>query len=430
MSKQRREIKVALGERLLPVGELIFEADGARQSSMFRYAPGWLAHPERFALSPSMPLAENRFFYSGGAENPNRALPGPVGDSTPDKWGRSLINKTMGRPASELDILLGADDGTRQGALRYLDEDGRALSQKAPPIPRMVELKELSRLIETHEHDQSLSTQELLAVVGSAGSLGGARPKANCIHEGLLCIAKFTSPRDGMAVERMEVAALNMAAAAGIQAAKAQLAFSRTARPVAIITRFDRREGRRVPYLSGQSFLGKSDATGGFYTDIADQMRVHCADCGKQLEELHRRIMFTILVSNNDDHLKNHGFLYAGNGQWKLSPAFDINPQPQRHQHLETGISELSGNEASIEAALEAAPFFDVSEDRARSNLRKIIAAIDGQWQGQCKAAGMSARDIAACKPAFEHPEASKAKRFAAGHPIPKTGYGAPRRGR
>ena len=142
-------------------------------------------------------------------------------------------------------------------------------------------------------------------------------------------------------------------------------------------------------------------------------MRAHCANCRVELEELHSRIMFTILVSNNDDHLKNHGFLYAGEGKWLLSPAFDINPQPERHRHLETGISELSGSEASIEAALEAAPLFDLPIDQAKANLRRIAATIAAEWQAHCQAAGMTPKQIAATTPAFHHPEAQKAPRLA-----------------
>ena len=409
----RRRLQVVLGNRQLPVGELLCEAVGRRQTSSFRYAAEWLAHPDSFALSPAMPLSEERFFHSSGRAGQRSALPGPLADSAPDSWGRSLIDKLLGRRASEFDYLLETADATRQGALRYLDEDGQALAQRTPPVPRLVDLQELSRLAGFHDRGEALTEPQLLAVVGSAGSLGGARPKANCVHDGKPCIAKFTSPRDTRPIERLEVATLNLARAAGLRAAQAQLAFAKSAQPIAVITRFDRRGGERIPYLSGQSFLGRERASGAFYTDLADQMRAHCAHCRVELEELHSRIMFTILVSNNDDHLKNHGFLYAGEGKWLLSPAFDINPQPERHRHLETGISELSGNQASIEAALEAAPLFDLPIDQAKANLHRIAATIAAEWQAQCQAAGMTQKQIAAAAPAFHHPEAQKAPRLA-----------------
>lgn len=351
---ERQRAKVVIGQRMLPVGELFFETDGRRQSSMFRYSRDWLAYPERFPLSPSMPLSETPFHRSGGRENPRDALPGPVGDGAPDSWGRGILRKAMGRPLTEIELLLAADDATRQGTLRYLDEDGRALSRDAPPVPPLVGLERLAGLSRLYERDPEMGKRELREIAGHAGSLGGARPKANLDDDGALSIARFTSERDTKAIERMEVATLGLARAAGINACQARLALSGTPCPVALVARFDRRNGERIPYLSALSLMGDDATAGGFYTDLADMMRAYCVDHRTQLEELHRRIMFTILVSNNDDHLKNYGFLYAGERKWALSPAFNVNPQPERHRHLETGISESSGNEASIEAALEA----------------------------------------------------------------------------
>ena len=123
-------------------------------------------------------------------------------------------------------------------------------------------------------------------------------------------------------------------------------------------------------------------------------------------------MLFTILVSNNDDHLKNHGLLHAGEGRWALSPAFDINPQPHRRRHLETGISELSGNAASIEAALEAAPFFDLEADVVLDMLSRMVSIIDARWRAHCRAAGMTAQETALYEPAFDHEESRVARRL------------------
>ena len=217
-------------------------------------------------------------------------------------------------------------------------------------------------------------------LAGHAGSLGGARPKADFDDNGAPALAKFTSDLDTRPVERVEVATLNLARAAGLNAAEARLELASSRRPVAIIRRFDRRGGGRIPYLSAQSFLGREEAKGGYYTDILDGIAAHGVDPARQMEELHNRLMFTILVSNNDDHLKNHGFLYEGAGRWVLAPAFDINPQPERHRTLKTGISEEYGRAASIGAALEAAPWFDLTEDRTRANLQRILDVIERQW--------------------------------------------------
>ena len=247
--------------------------------------------------------------------------------------------------------------------------------------------------------------------MGSAGSLGGARPKASVRDEhGNLTIAKFTADDDTMPIERAEVAALKLARVVGMHAAAARIELGDTGRPAALVDRFDRAAGDRVHYLSAQSFIGAEPATGAYYTDIADALRAHALDPRAQLTELFRRVLFTILVSNNDDHLKNHGLLHAGEGLWVLSPAFDINPQPHRRRHLETGISEISGNAASIEAAVEAAPFFDIERDAAVAMLSGMVSAIDDKWRTCCRAAGMTPAEIEMYEPAFDHDESRIAR--------------------
>ena len=250
-------------------------------------------------------------------------------------------------------------------------------------------------------------------LLGSAGSLGGARPKASVRDEsGNLTIAKFTSDDDTMPIERAEVATLDLARAAGVNAASARIELGDSDRPTALVDRFDRAAGDRIHYLSAQSFIGAEAATGAYYTDIADALRARALDPRAQLTELFRRMLFTILVSNNDDHLKNHGLLHAGGGLWALSPAFDINPQPHRRRLLETGISEISGNVASIEAALDAAPFFDIERDAAVGMLSRMVSTIDEQWRACCRAAGMTPAEIEMYEPAFDHQESRIARQM------------------
>lgn len=414
MSRMRRRVRVALGRDLLPVGVLRFEDDGTRQVSAFHYEQSWLERPGAFALAPDLPLVEGPQVRSGRRGATRSALPGPISDGTPDSWGRGLIERALGRPPNELEFLLSVNDETRQGALRFLDEAGTLQSQDWPPVPRRNDLPKLRALARAYETDPAIGAQRLRELAGHAGSLGGARPKSDFDDGGDLAIAKFTSDRDTRPVERVEVATLNLARAAGLHAAEARLELPEGRKPVAIIRRFDRREGGRIPYLSAQSFLGRGEAQGAYYTDILDGIAAHGAEPARQMEELHNRLMFTILVSNNDDHLKNHGFLYEAEGRWVLAPAFDINPQPERHRMLETGISEEYGRVASIEAAVEAAPYFDLTEDRARANLRRILEVVEQQWVAQCKAARMSTREIAAYRPAFDHGETKTANKLVA----------------
>ena len=410
----RRRIGVFLGQSMLPVGELRFENDGARQFSSFRYAQSWLEQPGAFALAPDLPLEEAPQVRSGRRDSIRSALPGAVTDASPGSWGRGIIERSLGRRPNELEFLLSANDETRQGALRFVDEDGRLQSGSHPPVPRRNDLEALRALARAYETDPVIGEFQLRELVGYVGSLGGARPKSDFDDGGNLAIAKFTSERDTKPVERVEVATLRLARAAGIDAADARLELAGSAFPVAIIRRFDRRGSGRVPYLSAQSFLERAEGSGGYYTDIIDGIAAHGAEPGRQMEELHLRLMFTILVSNNDDHLKNHGFLYADDNRWILAPAFDINPQPERHIRLETGISEEFGRTASIEAALEAAPYFGLSEDRARAKLKCMVGTIEDQWTVHCSDAGMSKREIAAYRPAFDHEETEKARRLIA----------------
>ena len=414
MAKTTRRVRVALGEALHPVGEIVFEFDGRREACMFRYAPEWLENRGAFAISPAtMPLAGTPFYSSASRERPRSALPGPIADGAPDSWGRGLIRKASSGVLTELDYLLAADDVTRQGALRCLDEEGRPLARTYPPTPRLAELDELRRLTGLGADDLNRDPDAWERLLGSAGSLGGARPKASVRDErGKLTIAKFTSDDDTMPIERAEVAALKLARAAGVNAASARIELGDTDRPVALVDRFDRVAGDRVHYLSAQSFLGAETAAGAYYTDIADALRAHALDPRAQLTELFRRMLFTILVSNNDDHLKNHGLLHAGGGLWVLSPAFDINPQPHRRRQLETGISEISGNAASIEAAVDAAPFFDIERDAAVAMLSGMESTIDEQWRACCRAAGMTPAEIEMYEPAFDHHEARIARRM------------------
>ena len=413
MSKTTRRVRVAHGEDLEPVGEILFESDGRREMSRFRYATSWLENPARFAIAPALALSETPHHRSAAGSDRRSALPGPVRDSAPDSWGRGLIRKARGGGLTELDYLLAADDATRQGALRYLDHSGHPLARSRPAVPRLRNLADLRALAQKSDAEQELTPEERDLLVGNASSLGGARPKASVRdREGHLAIAKFTTERDSLPIERVEVATLALARDVGLNPAAARLELAGTDRPVALIRRFDRRGDERVGYLSAQSFLDAESGTGAFYTDIADALRAHGANPRAQLEELFRRILFTILVSNNDDHLKNHGLLHVGGGRWALSPAFDINPQPRRQRLLETGISELSGNAASVEAALEAAPFFDIDRAAAAKVLADMTATIDRRWRQHCRNAGLTAQEIADYRPAFDHEEHRYARRL------------------
>jgi len=398
------EAIVALGEGKRIVGLLRFESDGRRQHSQFEYADDWLAASDRFALSPELPLREGSHF-SSGREDKRSALPGCFADAAPDSWGRALMTRALGGGLSEFDYLVLSDDRTRQGALRFLGEDMEPLSDLTPPIPRLVELERLRALAQRFERDPGGAEQEARDLAGIAGSLGGARPKANVEGDGHLWIAKFTSAQDTKPVERAEFATLKLAAMCGLRVAEAKLELRDSDSPIALIRRFDRRGETRIPYISARTALDWQGDEGGFYSDIADVIRQISSKPVDDLHELWRRIVFTILVSNKDDHLKNHGFIYVGGDRWRLSPAFDINPSPSRHRVLETGIVQGGAFDASLDIALDACGFFDMELAHAKQEVLKMARTVAGNWKQALRDAAATADDLRTYAEAFEHAE-------------------------
>lgn len=403
------EALVALGESKIPVGRLMFETDGLRQHSTFVYAPEWLASPRSFALAPGFDLGAGAF-HAAGRTDRRSALGGPFADSAPDSWGRMLMARSIREGLNEFEVLTLADDRTRHGALRFLGPDGEPLSaQRDVEVPRRVELEELRRIAGDVERNPFGAAEAVRFLAGAGGSLGGARPKANVLDGEDLWIAKFTSINDGRPVERVEVATLALAREVGIRAADARLELARSPQPVALIRRFDRRGAGRIPFISARTALQVEEADGHYYTDIGDVIRQISADPAADLAELWRRVVFTILVSNTDDHLKNHGFIYVGERRWRLSPAFDINPQPLRTPHMKTAVSPLADFSPSIATALEAAPFFDLEPDAARAAAREMARHVAAAWRPQLRRAGLSGAEAAAFVPAFEHAEMERA---------------------
>ncbi|MFT5042541.1 MAG: serine/threonine-protein kinase HipA [Hyphomicrobiaceae bacterium] len=402
------EAIVALGRAKRIVGRLRFESDGRRQHSQFEYADEWLVAPDRFALSPGLPLREGSH-YSTGKEDKRSALSGCFADAAPDSWGRALMTKALGGGLSEFDYLVLSDDRTRQGALRFFGKDMEPLSDLRPPIPGLVELKRLRALAGRFERDPGGAEAEARDLAGVAGSLGGARPKASVEGDGHLWIAKFTSARDTRPVERVEVATLKLAGRCGLRAAEAKLELRDSDSPIALIRRFDRRGDTRIPYISARTALDWQGDEGGFYTDIADVIRQISSRPLDDLNELWRRIVFTILVSNKDDHLQNHGFIYAGGDRWRLSPAFDINPSPSRHRVLETGIVQGGSFDASLDIALEACEFFDVKRSVATQQTSRMARTIVDGWKGALSQQGASSSELKVYASAFEHGEMEKA---------------------
>ena len=401
--------QVALGESLTQVGQLRFTQTGPRQFSTFTYDREWSDNPQAFSIDPALPLEGGPFHTSGKPGHMRDALPGAFSDAAPDDWGRRLLERAYGNGLSEFEYLSLSDDMCRQGALRFLDADGAIIRGKAADaVPRLVELENITAIARAYEQGKEISAEGIQALAGAGGS-GGARPKANVRDGDALWLAKFTSVHDQRPIERVEVATLRLARACGIRTPEVRLELPDSAFPVALMERFDRRGSARIPYISARTALGKAGTEYGSYTEIVDFMRGHSADPQADFEELFRRLIFTILVSNKDDHLKNHGFLYVGNGQWRLSPVFDVNPAPDRNPHLETAIMEGGSHDRSIMLALEASQFFEIAEDDTRRMIREMAQKVSDNWREVLREVGVSGNLAKEYEPAFVHEQSEAA---------------------
>lgn len=412
---------ICIGDAGIEVGTLWFESVGGREHSSFQYAQSWLDHHRGFAIAPALTMDGGRKFFRAGEEQQS-PLPPPLADTTPDSWGRSIIRKdarisgSRNAPFTEIDFLTAVDDFSRVGALRVREaKDGApflaAHDQQSGrhAIPPLLHLDQIGRAIANVESDEP-DAVALRRLRQPGTSLGGARPKSSIIDkDGRLAIAKFTSRHDTYPVERAEVLALRLARMCGIDVPAARIEMSEDL-PVAIIERFDRTATGRSPYISAQTMLDLSSATGGTYLNLADAIREHSSAPAAELKELFRRVSFTILVSNVDDHLKNHGFLYTGDGKWKLAPAFDVNPAPERFKELKTAIADPAAPDASIQLLMEHAFYFDLESDEAAGIVGTMARTIQEKWEGLARDVGMRATDIATYRPAFEHPEAERAR--------------------
>ena len=377
----------------------------------FEYDAGWLAHPERFALDPvSLPLGR------GMQHAP--ALFGVMADCGPDRWGRVLIERAVRKkelaqkPYRDLDYVLALDDASRIGALRFRQSAGGPFlaANDGSKIPPLVRLRALLRASEAvHHHTET--AQDLRFLLGQGSPLGGARPKSAVqLNDGRLAIAKFPKPDDTRDIAAGEILALTLAREAGITTADHQLV-NAGGRGVSVITRFDRTAtGERIPFISAASLLALPTGDGGSYALLADGIRQFGHHVSEDLRELWRRLVFSLLASNYDDHLRNHGFLMHAADRWSLSPAYDLNPVPEIDRaHLpKTAISEES-DEPSVARALAAAPRFGLKAGEARSILAEAHAPVS-QWRRIGVRLRIKAATLDAYASAFEHPLMDEAK--------------------
>ena len=404
---------MALAGETVPVGKLWTRTRGARETASFEYDPSWLSRRDAFGLDPVLPPTRGSF-------HTDRPLFNAFTDPAPDRWGETLLRRNERRRARvedrpprtlrAIDFLTLVDDEARLGALRFQDpRSGGFLTSTDKPVPPVVDLPRLlaaaSRIMDDEETDEDL---QLLLAPGT--SLGGARPKASVRGEdGHLLIAKFPRRDDDWPVIRWEAAVMALAEAAGVEVSpwRLQLVLKR---PVLMARRFDRRQGRRVPFLSALTALDASDHEMRSYLEIAEFLRREGAKVNEDLRQLWRRIVFNMLISNTDDHLRNHGFLRGHNG-WRLAPAYDLNPVPTdvKPRVHALAIDEFDGT-ASLDTAFRIVPMFGMTGRDARAVAAEVGTAV-GRWRGVPARLGITPNEIERMSSAFDHEDLKAATR-------------------
>jgi serine/threonine-protein kinase HipA len=396
------------------MGTLYASLSRGKEIFSFEYDPAWLKSPPAQMLDPNLGLFAGPQYARDDHPNFGMFL-----DSSPDRWGRLLMQrreaqlarqeKRNARTLLESDYLLGVFDGHRMGALRFrLSPRGPFLDNNtemaSPPWARLRDLEYASLQLERNDAEEDKDYMKWLKLlIAPGGSLGGARPKAGVVDEdGHFWIAKFPSRRDQINIGGWEYLVYQLAINAGVNTATSRIQRFSGEYDTFLTKRFDRAEtGERIHFASAMTLLGKKDGdsgeTGVSYLDIAEFLIRNGALVNKDLEQLWRRIVFNICVSNVDDHLRNHGFLLQKGG-WILSPAFDMNPSATGDGLL-LNISK-EDNAQNLDLAMSVTPFFRVKKDRADQIISEVSSAVQ-EWPRLAKQIGLPNRETYLMKSAF-----------------------------
>lgn len=400
------------GEAPQLLGTLFVDHVRGKESYSFEYETDWLKKSKyAIILDPDLQMFAGRQYPLG-----DKDIFGIFADSSPDRWGRMLMtrreriiaNQETRKPRKLLnsDFLLGVYDETRMGAIRFkTDKDGPFLSDDdKTPTPPWTSLRTLEEAARQFENDESgLEQQWVKQLIKPGSSLGGARPKATVRDtEGKLWIAKFPSKHDEFNVGAWEKVVHDLAKICGLNVPESKLTSFSKYGSTFLVKRFDRDGNRRIHFASAMTMLGKQDgasaADGTSYLDIVSFIKSNGAQPKKDLVELWKRIVFSMAVSNTDDHLRNHGFILAKNG-WCLSPMYDVNPIPEGYE-LSLCVNEDDPT-ISIELAIETAPYFDINKQDATAMAKEIVLAIRNNWEKTAEKCGFSRAAMERMRPAF-----------------------------
>jgi len=388
-----------------------------RGTLRFIYEPEWLKNSQAFALDPDLSLGEGTYFPIAEAGNFR-----VFDDSAPDRWGQTLMKRREALAAKDenrkpktlyaWDFLLGVEDVSRQGALRFRRPDEKVfLAHEAltvPPVAKLKELEIVAREISAKRIDDLQALRQWLKVLVAPGaSLGGARPKASFSEtNGSLWIAKFPAADDTRDVGAWESLAQRLAARAGIDVSKSELRCFHGDYHTFCVRRFDRAAARRRFYASAMALLRKDQSEGTSYLDLAEFLQARGAKdhIASDLEQLFRRVAFNVAIGNRDDHLRNHGFLLTASG-WRLAPAFDLNPNTDRAEHV-LNIDEHDSR-PSLATVIETSEWYVESKDRGAAIVDEVLHETR-QWRRAARALKIARADIELTAAAFAESDAAQ----------------------
>lgn len=397
------------------MGILRSELSKGEEVFSFEYSELWLRSKVAQEIDPDLKLFRGPQYVQD--EKPNFGL---FLDSSPDRWGRMLMERREAilsrkqgvakKRLVESDFLLGVNDETRMGALRLKsNKSGAFLADEddyiTPPFTSIRELEQASLRIEDDDFFKDPDAQKWLMMLMAPGSsLGGARPKASVVDpDGHLWIAKFPSKNDSKDSGAWELIVNQMAKELGITVAIGDARKYSQKQHTFLTKRFDRLEGnQRIHFASAMSLLGYKDGynhkEGGSYLELVELIEQLGGDATADIRELWRRIVFSVAVSNTDDHLRNHGFLLSNTG-WRLSPAYDINPV-ERGTGLSLNISE-DDNSLEFELCLEVADYYRWPRHEAAEFVNRTKTVVS-RWRKRADDLGISNSEQEMMETAFE----------------------------
>lgn len=369
----------------------------------FHYEREWLRDARAFALDPDLSLDEAPFF-----PKPELGNFGIFLDSSPDRWGQTLMKRREALQAKDekctprtlyaWDFLVGVQDFTRQGALRFrlagTEEFLGNEKTAAPPVTTLRELEAVAYQLSSRRIDDLDALRKWLSVLVAPGaSLGGARPKANFTEaDGSLWIGKFPARDDDRDVGAWELVVHGLALKAGVDVPAAKAVCLNNEFHTFCVQRFDRANGTRRFYASARTLLRKEQSEGTSYLELAQFLRGKGdgAHADADLEQLFRRVAFNVAIGNRDDHLRNHGFVLGATG-WRLAPAFDVNPNIDKAEHV-LNIDDVD-NRPSLQTVLTTAAFYGLTEERGKQIVEEVASAVDG-WENLARQAGIARGDV------------------------------------